>query len=258
MIDAPPNRTVQLTEVSTPATARAVSDSPIAAGLLTQYSRYLGEFQRQISASAQIQISAARVCDSLVPLESRLKAAAYLIRLWNPYPFDPKAKLALRFAGVRSRGELHSDLALSLLSGAEESVKALKPRRIGRLWLKDESGKRAKISLLDLEADDFLRALRTLSIRAYEKLVLDTIPTAISREMRDSDVDSFDDPNSTETNTRSLGEPKSLLQSLSPREQQLWEYLKQDMSKVSAARRMNISPSTARVLFSRIRTKLRK
>jgi DNA-directed RNA polymerase specialized sigma24 family protein len=228
-----------------------------AAGFV-KYSRDLADFQRQMMRTEQIVLASAHVCNEHAPIDQRLKAAEYLIQLWNPYPFDRKAKLALRFAGPCGRDEIRKDLPIALLSNAVESVRKLKPRRIGRAWLKDKADQRVKLSLADLEVEHFLRGLRTLSIRTYEQLALSAAPTAISREVRDSDAYCGEPANSTGSDAPSLDDLEEQLAALSPRERQLFELLGQGMSKASAAGRMRISTSTARVLFSRLKKKLHK
>src|SRR6266851_626758 len=64
---------------------------------------------------------------------------------------------ALRYAGAQRRAELRDDLILDLLSVAAESARNPKRWRIGRSWIKDENGALAKLSLLDLEARDWIR-----------------------------------------------------------------------------------------------------
>ena len=225
-----------------------------------QYYRELADFQRTLMgmmSAGQIGLASASVCDELAPIEARLKFADYLIRLWNPYPFDPKAQLALRLAGRSGRDEIRAELPIALISAAVESVQSLKPRRIGRVWVKDTANQRVKISLLDLRIGHFFRALRTLGIRTYERLALAAAPTAISREVKDSDAFGREQASSRASDTPSFADHESKLLTLSPRERQLWELVRQGMSKAAAARPMKISPSTARVLFSRLKNKLR-
>jgi DNA-binding CsgD family transcriptional regulator len=252
------NRTVHHNGFSSIIAASRAAESLVAVNHLAKYFNELGELQKCIYTFQQVGLSAARVCNGEAAIDSRLGAADYLIELWKPYPFDPQAKLALRAAGSSGRDDLRRDLPLRLLFAAVESTRTSKPRRVGRRWLKDATGKRAKISLLDLEIRDFLRALRTLTIKTYEQLVLSVYPVLISREMRDSDG-AYPD------RARSIGRERPLvdlrrrqLQALSFRERQLWNLLTKGMSCADAGRRMGISPSTARVFFHRIRKKLRK
>jgi hypothetical protein len=226
-----------------------------------KYSKDLADFQQQMMTTmhaVQIGVASADVCNEHAPFETRLRSAEYLIQIWNPYPIDPKAKLALRLAGPYGRDEIRRELPIALLSAAEESVRSLKPRRIGRVWVKDAANQRVKISLLDLRFGHFFRALRTLGIKTYEGLALGAAPTAISREVKDSDACCQEQPSSGASDTPYFDDSESKLLALSPREQQLWELLSQGMSKAAAAGLMKISPSTARVLFLRIKNKLRK
>jgi DNA-binding CsgD family transcriptional regulator len=129
---------------------------------------------------------------------------------------------------------------------------------IGRSWIKDENGALAKLTLLDLDVDDWLRALRTLAVKQYEKLVLDGLLPFASRGLRDSGGSSSASSRSEETSGsfyERIGEEK--IQALSRRERELFEYLLSDPSRSKAARQMDIAPSTARVLFLRIKRKLR-
>jgi DNA-binding CsgD family transcriptional regulator len=224
------------------------------------YGRDLAAFQRNIvdtMRAGQISLESAVVCNEHNPIERRLEAAEYLLQLWNPYPFDPKARLALRRAGRCGRDEIRRELPMAWLTAAVQSVRSLKPRRIGRVWIKDAANQRFKLSLLKLNVEHFLRALRTLGIRTHEQLALDAAPMAISRELKDLDACSDEQASSRISDALSFGDLESKLSALSPREWQLWQLLSQGKSKASAARLMNISPSTARVLFWRIKNKLR-
>jgi DNA-binding CsgD family transcriptional regulator len=148
-------------------------------------------------------------------------------------------------------------LILNLLSVAAESARNPKPWRIGRSWIKDANGALAKLTLLDLDVDDWLRALRTLAVKQYEKLVLDGLLPFASRGLRDSGGSSPASSRSEETSGsfyERIGEEK--IQALSRRERELIERLRSDASLSKAARQMNITPSTARVLFLRIKRKL--
>jgi DNA-binding CsgD family transcriptional regulator len=212
----------------------------------------------QIFGWQQIAQDAAEVCDEEAPFDRRSKASENLIRRWNPYPFDRKAQRALKHAGAERRAELRDDLILNLLSVAAESARNPKPWRIARSWIKDANGALAKLTLLDLDVDDWLRALRTLAVKQYQKLVLDGLLPFASRGLRDSGGSSSASSSSEETSEsyyERIGEEK--IQALSPRERELMERLRSDTSLSKAARQMNITPSTARVLFSRIKRKLR-
>jgi DNA-binding CsgD family transcriptional regulator len=218
-----------------------------------------GYMAAQIFNWQQIARDAAEVCDEEAPFDRRLKASENLIRRWNPYPFDPKAQRALRDAGTERRAELRNDLTVNLLTTAAESARTVKQWRIGRSWLKDENGALAKLTLLDLDFDDFLRALRTLTIKQYERLTLDCLFPFASRGLRESAASSSASPSSDEKSgsfDERIGEKE--IQALSRRERELFERLRSDISLSKAARKMNIASSTARVLFSRIKLKLRK
>jgi DNA-binding CsgD family transcriptional regulator len=218
----------------------------------------LGHVAVQIFGWQQIAQDAAEVCDEEAPFDRRSKASENLIRRWNPYPFDRKAQRALKHAGSERRAELRDNLILNLLWVAAESARNPKQWRIGRSWIKDENGALAKLTLLDLDVDDWLRALRTLAVKQYEKLVLDGLLPFASRGLRDSGGSSPASSRSEETSGsfyERIGEEK--IQALSRRERELIERLRSDASLSKAARQMNITPSTARVLFSRIKRKLR-
>jgi DNA-directed RNA polymerase specialized sigma24 family protein len=114
------------------------------------------------------------------------------------------------------------------------------------------------MTLLDLEVDDWLRALRTLAVKQYEKLVLDGLLPFASRGRRDSGGSCSASSSSEETPgsfDEWIGEEK--IQKLSPREREVIEHLLSDSSLSKASRRMNIAPSTARVLFLRVKRELR-
>jgi DNA-binding CsgD family transcriptional regulator len=212
----------------------------------------------QIFSWQQIARDAAEVCDEEAPFDRRSKASENLVRRWNPYPFAPEAKRALRNAGSERRAELRNDLILNLLSVAAESARNPKQWRIARSWIKDENGALAKLTLLDLDVDDWIRALRTLTIKQYEKLILDGLLPFASRRLRDTDGSLSASSSSEETSgsfDERIGEEK--IQALSRRERELLEYRRSGISLSKAARQMNITPSTARVLFSRIKRKLR-
>ena len=132
---------MELRDVAGIITASGHMKSLLNAVLLIQYSQELGELQQQIRAAAQMSLAAAQVCDDQASVDNRLRAADYLFDRWNPYPFDPKAKLALRFAGARGRDELRRDLPLNLLRAVEEAVQTGKRWRIRRRWVKDEAGR---------------------------------------------------------------------------------------------------------------------
>lgn len=218
----------------------------------------LGRMAVQIFGWQQIARDAAEVCDEEAPFDRRLKASENLIRRWNPYPFDRTAQRALKLAGSERRAELRNDLILDLLSVAAESARDPRPWRIARSWIKDESGALAKLTLLDLDLDDLLRALRTLAVKHYEKLVLDGLLPFASCGRRDSRDSSFASSSSEETSgsfDEWIGEEK--IQKLSPRERELMVRLRSDTSLSKVARQMDIAPSTGRVLFLRIKRKLR-
>jgi hypothetical protein len=149
------------------AAQRAVEDAAIA--FKVSQALALGHMAVQIFSGHQIAQAAAEVCDGEAPFDRRSKASENLIKRWKPYPFAPEAQKALRYAGAQRRAELRDDLILNLLSVAAESARNPKRWRIGRSWIKDENGALAKLSLLDLEARDWIRALRTLTIKQYEK-----------------------------------------------------------------------------------------
>src|SRR6185437_10395779 len=76
----------------------------------------LGQMTVRILSWQQIAQDAALVCDEEAPFERRSKASENLINRWNPYPFDPRAQKALKYAGSERRAELRNDLILNLLS----------------------------------------------------------------------------------------------------------------------------------------------
>jgi DNA-binding CsgD family transcriptional regulator len=214
--------------------------------------------QDRILHKQRIAFAAAQLCNDQVATEHRCKAFEDLSKQWNPYPFDPLAKRALRAAGPQGRAELRRDLCLAVLDAAAEAACIPKARRIGRKWLKGEGGGRALLTLLDLEADDFLRTLRTMLIKEYERLALGEAPVLVARELRDSDQDWTEPSTSIETAEQAFEGLENLLDKLSRRELQLWRLLAQGVSPPNAARLMHITPSTARGFLRRIRRKLNK
>jgi hypothetical protein len=218
----------------------------------------LGQMAVRILSWQQIAQAAALVCDEEAPFDRRSKASENLINRWNPYPFDPRAQKALKYAGSQGPAEVRNDLILNSLSVAAESARNPKQWRIARSWIKNEKGALAKLTLLDLDVDDWLRALRTLTVKHYEKLLLDRLSLSASRELRDTDSPFPPSSSSDETSVTFFDRiEEEMIQKLSPRERELIECLRSDNSLSKAAVQMNIRPSTARVLFSRIKRKLR-
>ncbi len=218
-----------------------------------QHGRMLLEAQEK----QQTIRAAVEVCDEGAPFGRRADASTKLIDDWNPYPFDPPAQRALRFIRPGQRAELRDQLILALLDAAAESARALKRRRIGPRWIKDETGVPAKLSVLDLDIDDLVRVLRTLAIKEYEKLLLGLLPLVNSSEINQPDIMSME--------TEVVDEPaepyperlSQVLHMLSPRERELMENLKSDPSRAEAARQMGITASTVRVHWFNIKKKLR-
>jgi hypothetical protein len=79
------------------------------------------------------------------------------------------------------------------------------------------------LTLLDLEIDNLMRALRTLAVKEYEKCALSSLTNSASRELRESDGAFFESANSDETNVLLEDRLGAKLEVLSSRERELLE-----------------------------------
>ena len=235
--------------------AQSAMENAAAAFKATQV---IGQIAAQILIWQRIALDVALVCNEEASFDQRLKASENLIKQWNPYPFDPIAQRALQYAGFECRAELRENLSLDLLSIAAKLVRVPKKWRIGRRWLKGADGTPARLTLGNLSIRNLIRALRTLAVKQYEKLILENHLPFTCHGLRDSG-DTFSELSSSVKIAESFyaGPAENRLQALSPRERELVECLRRDDSLSKAAEQMNIRPSTARVLFFRIKKKLR-
>jgi DNA-binding CsgD family transcriptional regulator len=239
--------------------AQRVADSAVAA-MIADQALEAARTAVHIEGWSRIVIAAMEFCDEEAPFIRRVNATEELIHRWNPYPFDPKAQWALRRAGPELRAEIRNDLITKLLSVTPHFVKNPKPWRIGRTWIKDDNGKLAKLTLLDLDGEDSMRALRTLIIKEYEKGALRALPDSASQVLRDSggassEPESADPEEGNGSLEDRLG---AKIGALSSREREFLELRLSAMTTIELARQMNIVPSTARVYLFRIARKLRK
>lgn len=205
--------------------------------------------------------SALKACSLLG--RTRLEAAQRLVERWNPFPFDPRAKVIWRRLTAERRKQLLEDRADWAIEACEALAKQSHRRwRFDRRWLKDTRGRVALRTLDELPLPTPVRALRNAVRKKFEAEILQDAATYRDRDAAElalgadlSDLEVFDDR--AVDPRRDLSELCSRPE-LAPRERELFQLLAKGYSRPEAAARMKIAPSTARVLFHRAKQKFHR
>ena len=193
---------------------------------------------------------------------TRLEAAHRLVERWNPFPFDPKAKVNWRSLTAKRKKQLLEHRVDWLIEECEELAKlSRRPWRFDRRWLKNDRSRMALLRFDELPLPKPVRALRNAVCKRLEAEVLQdagTYPNHDAAELAvagDSSADSAQLDDQDVTSCFDLSKHRAGPK-LSPREDQLIRLLERGHSRLEAAALMEIALSTARVLTLRIRKKL--
>ncbi len=115
---------------------------------------------------------------------TRLEAAERLVRRWNPFPFNPRAKKAWTFVPRNEREDLRERLNDWVIEACEELAKKPRRWRFDRRYLKDATGQVVKCKFDDLPLPKSVKALRNAVIKRFEAAILEIFA---SRRLRDFD-----------------------------------------------------------------------
>jgi hypothetical protein len=189
---------------------------------------------------------------------TRLEAARRLVQRWNPFPFDPKAKVIWRSLPAERKKQLLGDRVLWVIEECEQLARHRRRRwRNGRRWLKNARGRVILHKFDELPFPTPVRAVRSAVLRKFEAAVLQDAGTYLDQDAADlavagdsSDSEQLDDQDVASCPDKIEAPPK-----LTPRENQLVQLLRNGYSRPEAAALMEIAPSTARTLFFRSKKK---
>jgi hypothetical protein len=191
---------------------------------------------------------------------TRLEAADRLVERWNPFPFDPKAKVNWRSLTAERKKQLLEHRVDWLIEECEELAKrSRRPWRFDRRWLKDARSRVALCKFDELPFPKPVRALRNAVCKRFESEVLQDAATYRDHDAANLAVagDGFGSARLDDQDVTSCFDSPKLKAwpKLSPREDQLIRLLEKGHSRREAAALMQIALSTARVLTLRVRRK---
>jgi DNA-binding CsgD family transcriptional regulator len=212
----------------------------------------------------------------------RVAAAEELFERYQPYPYKQQARGVLKFLfspdARRNRKDnwqrLHDLWIEELLRGAKTLARDRRTWRFKRKWLKDGAGRRAEISLDDLDLDLIPRAVKTLCINVYQRVLInesgrlgeiqnmDLLQALKAEDCTDREIfDRIHEPQLELSETTPVEDLRrrrraaQLKPKLSPREREVFRLLCRDFAREKIARQLNLNPTTLRVHIHNIKIK---